>query len=354
MSDHGPPPTDPAGAARPRREPLIVPPGAGRSWRVLGCLVTAKVDGAASDGRLLVTEIAAPANTGLPLCRMDPDLMMYGLAGTTTVTGLADGRLVTTLSRPGAVTWFPPRTPSARWNHGPEPLRLLEFSLPAGQERFYEEFGTPVAGDEVSVLLSADSSLARMLQALPRHGVQLVDPDRPSPEALAAAPPVHCPAATGECYWLASALVRVRLDAGQTALRAVLCEVTQYAGLPTALHQHPCEQVLYLTGGSAVLVTARGGRLSAAPLAVGYTVYVPPRVPHAVAVTGQAPCEYVVFAPDPALGAIVREVGVQVKAPELLREHQPGPPSEAALAGLAAAARRLGHQLIRVLRPDEL
>lgn len=120
------------------RTPLLVPPGTGTTWHILGGdIVTCKVTGEETAGAFSLFETTTPAKCGSPPhVHGREDEIFYVIAGT------FDFHVADQVIRGerGAVVLAPRNIPHWFQNVGNDPGKLIILVQPAGIEKFFAEF----------------------------------------------------------------------------------------------------------------------------------------------------------------------------------------------------------------------
>jgi quercetin dioxygenase-like cupin family protein len=150
-------------------------PGDGRTLLVGGGdYVTYKASSAETGGAYFCFEVSTTPGFGPPLHRHAYRELFYVLEGSYEFTLERGGRLETIVAGAGSAVAVPPDAPHTFKNATDAPARLLFVHQPAALEKFFEEFGVPVAraGEAPDDLEPPD--FAGMAAALERNGVQIV------------------------------------------------------------------------------------------------------------------------------------------------------------------------------------
>ena len=124
----------------PQRQPVFVPPGAGRSLSGLICRVTS----ASTGGEYCTFELLAQPGEGVPLhVHAREDEIYYILDGELEIE--CGGKLFS--ARAGAMAVLPRRIPHAFRNAAKFPARALTVFVPGGFDEFVEELDRMPAAD---------------------------------------------------------------------------------------------------------------------------------------------------------------------------------------------------------------
>ncbi|MDB6110019.1 MAG: Cupin 2 conserved barrel domain protein [Pedosphaera sp.] len=115
---------------------IVVPPGEGTTFTVLGSAYTIKIRGAETNNAFSLTEVVAPPQAFVPLhVHTREDESFYVLEGALEIR-CGDH---TFNAPPGTVVFLPRNVPHAYRNAGSVPARVLVTLTPAGFEDFLEE-----------------------------------------------------------------------------------------------------------------------------------------------------------------------------------------------------------------------
>ena len=139
-----PTPPEPIPADDPGRGLTHVSPDTDESLPHLGLVgdtYTILVSGADTAGRYTLIDMHVPPGGGPPPHRHDFEEMFTVLDGEIELTF----RGVTAIARAGETINVPANAPHVFRNASERPARLLCLCSPAGQEKFFEEVGVPVA-----------------------------------------------------------------------------------------------------------------------------------------------------------------------------------------------------------------
>lgn len=135
----------------------------------LDCLIRVLSGSDGPEGRYAVLEITAPAGSHPPPhVHHNEDEGFYVLEGELTL--YTPGHEVTL--PPGAFANGPQGVPHT-FRVGPEGVRMLVISAPAGFVAFVQELGVPAERDEPPVL-DGPADLVRLAEVAARHGIEFV------------------------------------------------------------------------------------------------------------------------------------------------------------------------------------
>jgi quercetin dioxygenase-like cupin family protein len=140
-----------------------------RSIWFLDCLVRMPAAGPAPDGRYAVLELTAPPGSQPPPhIHHNEDEGFYVLDGEATLFTPQGGQTL----RPGDMAHGPQGVPHTL-RAGPEGVRMLVISAPAGFADFVLELGVPAERDGLPVL-EGPPDIVRLTEVAARHGIEFV------------------------------------------------------------------------------------------------------------------------------------------------------------------------------------
>src|SRR5918993_3478445 len=151
-----------------RRVAVVIAPGEGRSIPLgPGGSVVMKVEGAHSDGKLVVYEFTMPPRTAGPPTHTHEhwEEVFYVLDGE--VTFLLDGE--EHLVPAGGSVFVAGQVPHTFWNAGIRPATNLTVLSPAGLEHYF---------DDVSQGIAAGASGAEVHALMAQHGLEVLEDGR--------------------------------------------------------------------------------------------------------------------------------------------------------------------------------
>ena len=152
--------------------PIAHAPGEGEHLWFFGGLTTIKTDGAASGGRVMVTEQLAPRGAGSPLhVHHNEDEWFYVLEGELTIW--VAGKTI--VAGTGGFV-FGPRDVPHTFIVSSERARFLLVTEPAGMEGFIRALAVPAAAPEIPPAPTAPPDMAPVLQAAAEHGIEILGP----------------------------------------------------------------------------------------------------------------------------------------------------------------------------------
>jgi quercetin dioxygenase-like cupin family protein len=143
---------------------LFIPPGHGHSVQMGGLGVVFKLSGSHTGGAFsLVEHPMAPRTLGAPPhTHSHEDELSYILEGEVTV--LIGEELVHASA--GSSVFKPRGIPHAFWNASDRPARILEFIIPAGFEKYFEEVAPAFRAD-------GPPDINHIMQTAARYGLQM-------------------------------------------------------------------------------------------------------------------------------------------------------------------------------------
>ncbi len=154
--------------------PRHLPAGAGRTFRVLGDLVTIKAVAHQTGGAYALFEVrTVPGQGPPPHARRYDDATFFILEG---ACALAIGDQAVELG-PGGYAFVPRGTVHAYTNVGTGPARLLILASPGGiYEEFVADVGELIADPATAALPASPPDLGRALAAAPKYGIEFAAP----------------------------------------------------------------------------------------------------------------------------------------------------------------------------------
>jgi quercetin dioxygenase-like cupin family protein len=147
---------------------ILLQPGEGEAFNIIGGGVRVLVDGAASGGSVLQVESTVPPGEGPPLHRHErEDELFFVLEGE--FRFVLDGREFAAAA--GAFVYAPRGSVHAFKNTGTGMGRLLITCTPAGLDEAFRAVRLPEAGSAERAL-----PMEEMIALFARHGVMIVGP----------------------------------------------------------------------------------------------------------------------------------------------------------------------------------
>jgi mannose-6-phosphate isomerase-like protein (cupin superfamily) len=152
--------------------PIALGPGEGEHFWFFGGLTTIKADGAATGGRMTLTEQTAPLGSGSPLhVHHNEDEWFYVLEGELTVWVAGE-----TVVAPAGSFVFGPRDVPHTFIVSSEEARFLLATQAAGFEGFIRALGTPAPVATIPPAPAAPPDMVPVLQAAADHGLEILGP----------------------------------------------------------------------------------------------------------------------------------------------------------------------------------
>lgn len=152
--------------------PIAHGPAEGEHFWFFGGLTTIKADGAATGGRVLVTEQVAPRGAGSPLhVHHNENEWFYVLEGELTIW--VAGR---TVAAPAGAFVFGPRDVPHTFIVSSEQARFLLVTEPAGFEGFIRALAAPAPGPQLPPFPAAPPDMEPVLRAAAEHGLEILGP----------------------------------------------------------------------------------------------------------------------------------------------------------------------------------
>ena len=150
-----------------------LPAGTGRSFTVLGDIITFKTEPEDTQGALLVFENMLPPMMGVPPHREQASEAFYVLEGTLEVE--ADGQHYRLT--PGDYLGLTPGVIHSLRNPGPGPMRVLTFVSPGSQHaRFFAEVGRPLADGTTLPPAGGKPDVQRLVSVGRECGIEFLPP----------------------------------------------------------------------------------------------------------------------------------------------------------------------------------
>ena len=294
-----------------------------------GTMVDVLVPATAMDGTFSLLRIANPPGCWTPphLHRVE-DETVYVLSGTMraeTPDGARD-----LLS--GQALVLPRGRPHRLGNAGAEEAHFLVLCTPGGFDGLVRAAGRSAGAGETPAMTEAD--VARLVEAAPRHGIELLAPDALSP--MASSPrDGHAAPAVLDVLGLG---IEVLAEAGRDPDDACLMRGCFPPGAEVPWHSHADREVVHILDGELQVAVGAAGEAAWTTVGVGGTVLVLSNVPHAIRNLGNAPATALLVATR-RIADFFREVGVSPDAVP------PGAPALDRLHAFATAARARGFTL---------
>jgi mannose-6-phosphate isomerase-like protein (cupin superfamily) len=152
---------------------ILMSPGEGRSFSVVGDIYTFKAVGEDTNGTYALFEFYIPPQNGSPPhIHHREDETFYILEGELTFQ-IEDRKVVVP---PGSFLHAPKGVPHSFSNEGTVPVKTITSVVPAGLEKFFEEVGYPVIDKDTPVPVTPDEQIAKMLEIAPKYGMEILPP----------------------------------------------------------------------------------------------------------------------------------------------------------------------------------
>jgi quercetin dioxygenase-like cupin family protein len=152
--------------------PIALGPGEGEHFWFFGGLTTVKADGAATGGRMMLTEQTAPRGSGSPLhVHHNEDEWFYVLDGELTIWVAGQ-----TIVAPAGSFVFGPRDVPHTFIVSSDEARFLLVTQAAGFEGFIRTLGAPAPVAELPPAPTAPPDMAPVLQAAADYGLEILGP----------------------------------------------------------------------------------------------------------------------------------------------------------------------------------
>ena len=233
---------------------------------------------------------------------------------------------------PGQALVLPRGRPHRLGNAGAEEARFLVLCTPGGFDGFVRAAGRSAGAGETPAMTEAD--VARLVEAAPRYGIELLAPDALSPMATGN---TGCQAAPTVLDVLGLS-IEVLAEAGRDADDACLMRGSFPPDAEVPWHSHADREVVHVLDGELQVAVGAAGEAAWTTIGAGGTVQVPSNVPHAIRNRGLVPATALLVATQ-RIASLFRKVSV---SPGTM---PPGPPSLDRLHAFATAARTCGFTL---------
>ncbi len=303
---------------------IMITERTGRGGTILfaGTVVDVLVPATVTDRAFALLKIDNPAGCWTPAHRHRVESeTVYVLSGTMRAE-LAHGAYDLL---PGQALVLPRGQPHRLGNAGPQAASFLVLATPGGFDEFVRAAGRSAKWGEEPTMSDADRE--RLVEAAPRHGIELLPPDVPWPVGPTVAAP-----ATPAMLDVLGLGIEVLAEPGQGDEDACLLRGTFPPGAAVPLHSHADAEAVHVIAGALEVVSGRNGWTT---LRAGDTVSFPGGVPHALRNRGDTPATALLVATQRIAG-LFREVGLAPGAAS------PGAPSAQRLGEFALAARARG------------
>ncbi|UTI65888.1 quercetin 2,3-dioxygenase [Paraconexibacter antarcticus] len=165
-------PSTPATASDGSLAPLALGPGEGEHRWFFGGLTTIKADGAATGGRMMLTEQRAPRGGGSPLhIHHNEDEWFYVLEGELTIWVAGE-----TIVAPAGAFVFGPRDVPHTFVVSSDEARFLLVTQAAGFEGVIRALGEPAPVAEIPPAPTAPPDMGALAAVAEAHGLEIIGP----------------------------------------------------------------------------------------------------------------------------------------------------------------------------------
>ena len=259
--------------------PVVVPPGKGEAFWILGDRITFKLGPGETGGAFTLAETRTSPGGGIPPHLHAREHEMFCVLEGEIKLVLADAVF---RASAGHVQFLPMGVMHGFRNAGPGTLRFLVFATPCGFERFIATAGYPVAvyGEDPPPPSPAD--IQRIQDLIPTFGVEMHPEHRPTRQVAAH---VHDRRMT-----VLGIDVVLKLSGAQTAGEFCVAELTIAPGSGIPMHAHKKEdEMFHVTDGEVEFDFV--DRQVTAP--AGTTVFIPHGQFHALRTVGAQPARII-------------------------------------------------------------
>lgn len=152
---------------------VLMSPGEGRSFSVVGDIYTFKAVSEDTDGAYALFEFFIPPQHGsAPHIHHREDETFYILEGELTFHVGARKIVVPA----GGFVHAPKGIPHFFKNEGSIPVKTITSVVPAGLEKFFEEVGYPITDKNAPVPVTIAEQIEKMKAVAPKYGLELLPP----------------------------------------------------------------------------------------------------------------------------------------------------------------------------------
>ncbi|MDX2239285.1 MAG: cupin domain-containing protein [Leptolyngbyaceae cyanobacterium bins.302] len=152
---------------------LIVAPGQGTSYWVLGDLYTFKTLSEDTNGTYSLMEMIVYPQTGSPLHIHSREDESFLIQSGELQFQLDNQTLVAT---PGTLIYSPKGQTHAFANISDQPAKVLCWMTPAGLERFFMEIGTPATDPTAPPPPVTEADIQKTIALAPQYGLTILPP----------------------------------------------------------------------------------------------------------------------------------------------------------------------------------
>lgn len=294
-----------------KQTPILLPPGQGPKYWLVGDQLTLKVSGEDAGGAYAIAEnYIVPGGGPPPHVHHREDECFYVLEGTmqfgygeTTFTG---GAGTAVFLKRGITHCFK--------NVGQTPARFMLLATPGGFEDFAAEAGGSIGSIPFEKTVEP-ADIERLLAVAPKYGIEL------RPDWTPTAPP---PAPRKERkLWVTGLLITLKLTARETGGAVSVAEITAPPGNGVFTHSHrDLDETFYVLDGEwEFTVAGKATRLTA-----GGLVHVPRGVTHAFKNVGAGRATLLDYHLPGGFDLFFEEAGVEATDETTPPEVAPVPP----------------------------
>lgn len=255
---------------------VMVRPGRGAVYNVLGHEITVLADADRTGGAYTLFETVVPPGNGTPPhVHVHEDELFYVLEGMLGLEVAGE----TVLATPGSVVYIPRAIPHGFRNIGVIEARMLTLATPGGIEECFAEMGR----------LAPDADYSDVLAVSKRHGIL-------PPDALAPKTGrkwfLRGPGDAADCWNIRGERVFCLATSEETGgFFSLFMDVTPTEGrVPSHIHTREAQGFYVLDGAVDILLGDRSETLSAGALA-----HLPKNVPHAYQNAQNAPTRMLII-----------------------------------------------------------
>ena len=153
------------------RNIILMQPGEGRSFSLVGDIYTFKAVGEETGGAYALFEFLIPPQSGSPPhIHHREDETFYVLEGELTFH-IEDLKIVVPS---GGFVHAPKGIPHSFKNEGTTPVKTLTSAVPAGLEKFFEEVGYLITDKGASVPVTQREQIEKMIEVGPKYGIEIL------------------------------------------------------------------------------------------------------------------------------------------------------------------------------------
>lgn len=265
-----------------------------------GTAVDVLLPSAVTDGAFALLHIVNPPGCWTPQHRHQfEDETVYVLSGTMraqTPTGASD-------LGPGQAMMLPRGQAHQLGNAGAEEARLLVLCTPGNFDAFVRAAGRPASAGDTLAMTEAD--VARLMQAAPRYGIELLPPDAAIPATVVTVSG-H---GVSDVLDVLGVSIEMLAETGGNADDVCLLRGHFPAAAELPWHSHTDRKAIYVLDGALDIAMGNAGAASWTTVSTGGTAYVPAHRPHAIRNRGTAPATALLIATR-RIADLFREVGL--------------------------------------------